>query len=106
MLNNSSNTVEVIKFDSCIHGEKSLTKNVGDKVLSENGNRQYAVFVNNSLYDITLILGDKSKGTVGKGIILKPRGGSFEINQSNLYIGEVSAISANNCKLSFVECIE
>ncbi|ALF52983.1 hypothetical protein ACX27_09170 [Nostoc piscinale CENA21] len=106
MLNNSSNTVEVIRFNNCTHGEKTFTKNVGDEVLNENSNRQYAVFVNNSLYDITLILGDKSKGTVGKGIILKPRGGSYEINQTNLYVGKVSAISANNCKLSFVECVE
>ncbi|MBD2519961.1 hypothetical protein H6G93_34470 [Nostoc sp. FACHB-973] len=106
MLNNSSNTVEVIRFNSCTHGEKDLVGNVGDTVLNPNSNRQYAAFINNSLYDITLILGDKSKGGINKGIVVKPRGGSYEINQVNLYVGKVSAISANNSKLSFVECTE
>lgn len=106
MLNNSSNTVDTVRFDSCIHAEKQLTGNVGDTVLDANSNRQYAAFINNSLYDITLILGDKSKGGINKGIVIKPRGGSYEINQINLYVGKVSAISANNCKLTYVECTE
>ncbi|AFY31603.1 hypothetical protein [Calothrix sp. PCC 7507] len=103
MINNSSNSAEVAKFSNCTHGDKDLTANTGDTVLNANTNRQYAAFQNNSLYDVTLILGDKSKGGIGKGIVLKPRG-SYEINQMNLYVGRVSAISANNCKLIFVEC--
>lgn len=106
MINNSSNTVDVVKFDDCLHGEKQLTGNVADTVLDANSNRQYAAFINNSLSDITLILGDKTKGGINKGIVLKPRGGSYEINQANLYVGKISAISANNCKLTFVECTE
>lgn len=106
MINNSSNTIEVVRFSDCVHGDKDLTGNVADTVLNANGNRQYAAFINNSLYDITLILGDKTKGGVNRGIVLKPRGGSYEINQNNLYVGKISAISANNCKLIFVECTE
>lgn len=105
MINNSSNTIEVAKYSNCTHGDKDLTATVGDAVLNANSIRQYAAFINNSSSDITLILGDKSKGAIGRGIVLKPRG-SYEINQSNLYVGRVSAISANNCKLSFTECIE
>ncbi|MBN3889903.1 MAG: hypothetical protein HWQ43_12225 [Nostoc sp. JL31] len=105
MINNSSNTIEVAKYSNCTHGDKNLTATVGDTVLNASSIRQYAAFINNSSSDITLILGDKSKGAIGRGIVLKPRG-SYEINQSNLYIGKVSAISANNCKLSFTECIE
>ncbi|MDZ8135155.1 MAG: hypothetical protein RM049_07600 [Nostoc sp. DedQUE04] len=105
MINNSSTTIEVVKFSNCLHGDKDLTGTVGDTVLNANSNRQYAAFINNSSSDITLILGDKSKGAIGRGIVLKPRG-SYEINQSNLYVGKVSAISASNCKLTFTECIE
>lgn len=105
MINNSSNTIEVAKFSNCDHGIKDLTANIGDTVLNANASRQYAAFMNNSSADITLILGDKSKGAVNRGIVLKPRG-NYEITQVNLYVGRVSAISANNCKLIFLECIE
>ncbi|MHC5768717.1 MAG: hypothetical protein ACYTXI_24460 [Nostoc sp.] len=105
MINNSSNTIEVVKYSNCTHGDKDLTAAVGDTVLNASSIRQYAAFINNSSSDITLILGDKSKGAIGRGIVLKPRG-SYEINQSNLYVGKISAISANNCKLTFTECIE
>ncbi|MBE8968377.1 hypothetical protein IQ277_19765 [Nostocales cyanobacterium LEGE 12452] len=105
MINNSSNTIEVAKFSNCTHGVKDLTATVGDTVLNANSSREYAAFINNSSSDITLVLGDKSKGAIGRGIVLRPRG-SYEINQSNLYIGKVSAISANTCKLTFTECIE
>ncbi|PHM11631.1 hypothetical protein [Nostoc sp. 'Peltigera malacea cyanobiont' DB3992] len=106
MINNSSNTIEVAKYSNCTHGDKDLIAIVGDTVLNANSVRQYAAFINNSSScDITLILGDKSKGAIGRGIILKPRG-SYEINQSNLYVGKVSAVSANNCRLTFTECVE
>lgn len=105
MINNSSNTIEVAKFSNCEHGVKELTTNIGDTVLNANTSRQYAAFINNSSSDITLILGDKSKGAINRGIVLKPKG-NYEITQVNLYIGKVSAISVNNCKLTFVECTQ
>ncbi|MEH2139900.1 hypothetical protein [Nostoc sp.] len=106
MINNTQEVGGVIKFSNCTNADKSLTGNISDVVLSANSGRSYAAFINNSSIDITLILGDKANAAVGKGIILKPRGGSYEINSNNLYIGKVSAIATNNCKLSFVECIE
>lgn len=105
MLNNPDNTSEPNKFSICTNGEKQLNANTGDILLDTNTNRQYAIIMNNSLYDITLILGDKSKGAIGKGIVLKPKG-NYEINSNNLYIGKVSAISTSSCKVSFVECVE
>ncbi|MEH2261036.1 hypothetical protein [Nostoc sp.] len=107
MINNTQEAGGVVnKFSNCINSDKSLTSNMSDVVLNANSVRTYAAFINNSSIDITLVLGDKANTTVGKGIVLKPRGGSYEINSNNLYIGKVSAIATNNCKLSFVECIE
>ena len=107
MINNTQESSGGIgKFSNCTNAEKLLTGGVADILLNANNTRSYAAFVNNSSVDITLILGDRTNAAIGKGIILKPRGGSYEINSNNLYIGKVSAIATNNCKLSFVECIE
>lgn len=106
MINNTQEVSGVIKLSSCTNADKSLAGNTPDVVLNANSVRAYAAFINNSSIDITLILGDKTNAAIGKGIILKPRGGSYEINSNNLYIGKVSAIATNNCKISFVECIE
>ncbi|MEH2088038.1 hypothetical protein [Nostoc sp.] len=106
MINNTQDISGVVKFSSCTNADKSLTGNISDIVLNANSARAYAAFINNSSIDITLILGDKTNAAIGKGIILKPRGGSYEINSNNLYIGKISAIATNNCKISFVECIE
>lgn len=106
MINNTQELGGVLKFSNCTNAERSLTSNIADVILNANSARSYAAFINNSSVDITLILGDKTNAAVGKGIILKPRGGSYEINSNNLYIGKISAIATNNCKFSFVECIE
>ncbi|MEH2367277.1 hypothetical protein [Nostoc sp.] len=105
MLNNPSDSSNsyAIPFDKCTNDEKSLNPN-GTLLLEANANRSYAVFVNNSNIDITLILAESAKAVNNKGIIIKPRGGSYEINQNNLYTGKISAIAASTCKLSFVEC--
>ncbi|MEH2467517.1 hypothetical protein [Nostoc sp.] len=103
MLNNFSST-SANKFEECVNDEKVLTKNVPSDILGINKTRAYACFVNNSSGEITLIFGSSSTGAINKGIILKPGGGSYEINTNNLYQGKVSAISASNCKLSYVEC--
>ncbi|MDZ8139624.1 MAG: hypothetical protein RM049_30770 [Nostoc sp. DedQUE04] len=105
MLNNPSDSSNdsAIPFDKCTNDEKSLNTNV-TLLLDANANRTYAIFVNNYSIDITLILGKSSNAVKNKGIIIKPRGGSYEINKHNLYTGKISAIAASNCKLSFVEC--
>ncbi|MBD2596461.1 hypothetical protein H6G74_19300 [Nostoc spongiaeforme FACHB-130] len=93
-------------FSKCNNNTVNLLTNIATNVVDENPNRIYALFQNNSKFDITLILGDSKGSGLEKGIVLYARGGCFQIDTTNLYIGKVSAISANNCKLSFVECVE
>ncbi|AKG21782.1 hypothetical protein [Calothrix sp. 336/3] len=92
-------------FIKCNNDEIAIPKNTPVTVLNGNGKRTYSAFINNSLSDITLVLEDKSKAAINKGIVLKPNG-SFEITSINLYKGKVSVISAQNSRLSFVECSE
>ena len=67
-----------------------------------NSNRCFALFVNDSDEVIYLSLG--STATLNKGIRLNSRGGAFEINTTNLYIGPVSAICASgNKRLTVLE---
>jgi hypothetical protein len=95
----------VMAFTDCSNNEISLGANTA-VLLLEATERRYAAFINNSAVDITLVLGAKDKARINKGIILKPFGGSFEINQNNLYQGAISAIAPQKCNLSYVECIE
>lgn len=103
MINNTP-VHEIPHFDKCAGGEIPLIANVPTLLLAANSSRAYAAIINNSPVEVTVILADKSKAVVNKGIILKPRGGSFEINSANLYVGNISAIAADTSKLSFVEC--
>ncbi|BAY74182.1 hypothetical protein NIES25_51640 [Nostoc linckia NIES-25] len=105
MLNNPSDSSNgsAVPFDKCTNDEKSLNAN-GTLLLEANANRSYAIFVNNSNIDITLVLAESANAVNKKGVIIKPRGGSYEINQNNLYTGKISAVAASNCKISFVEC--
>ncbi|OUL36355.1 hypothetical protein BV372_08020 [Nostoc sp. T09] len=104
MINNISVAESNNRFNNCSNDEKTLVANAKAEVLDQNTDRRYAAFINNSVVDITLILGSTEKGAINKGIVLKPRG-SYEINANNLYLGKVSAVSAFPCKLTFVECI-
>lgn len=62
-------------------------------VLPANANRKYALIINNSTVDVTICLG--AVATLNVGIILKANGGAYEINNSNLYTGAISAIAAS-----------
>ncbi|OUL34103.1 hypothetical protein [Nostoc sp. 106C] len=104
MINNISVSESNNRFNSCEGDEKVLVANTKAEVLNQNTDRKYAAFINNSVVDITLILGSTEKGAINKGIILKPRG-SYEINANNLYLGKVSAVSAFACKLTYLECV-
>ncbi|MEH2425866.1 MAG: hypothetical protein V7K48_34695 [Nostoc sp.] len=103
MLNNSPTNTFVNKFEHCINSYKSLVKNIATEIIPANKTRAYACFVNNSFTEITLILGNPNEGTINKGIVINPAG-SYEITNLNLYLGKVSAISASDCQLSYVEC--
>lgn len=109
MISNSSqnsSSASSVGFFNCSANENFLAARTAILVLEANQLRRYAAFINNSATDITIFLGSKEKAKVNHGIILKPWGGSFEINRNNLYQGPVSAISLTKCSLSFVECIE
>jgi len=94
----------LVTFSKCTNNITELESEDAKTIVPTNIKRIYAVFVNNSSTTITLILGEPNSGAVDKGITLNPDGGSFEINLSNLYRGKVSAISAIDAKLSWVEC--
>lgn len=101
----SQSTVSVFRpFSECQNNSIALAAKAAETVLKAN-KRAYAAFINNSNVDITLVLGAKDKAAIGKGIIIKSFGGSYEINQINLYVGDVSAIAESACSLSFVECV-
>lgn len=81
MINNVSNNSAIAVFENCTHSDKSLIANSAGEILAANSERKYASFINNSVVDITLILGATNKAQLNKGIILKP-GGSYEINSN------------------------
>lgn len=62
-------------------------------VLAANALRKYAAFVNAS--DVGIWLSFGTTAVVGTGVYLAPSGGSFEIDSSNLYQGEVYAIAVS-----------
>ncbi|MBD2416066.1 hypothetical protein H6G80_03145 [Nostoc sp. FACHB-87] len=104
----SISTQEVIaptSFDNCTSDEVALTANNTSVILAANELRTYALLTNNSLIDITIILGEIEIATPGLGIVIKP-GGNYEINLDNLYKGVITAVSANDSQLFCVECSE
>ncbi len=107
--NQSSSTTVVNTFQpfaQCQNSGQPLEALIPFPILDFNDQRLYAAFVNNSASDITLVLGSIVVARVGAGIILKAYGGSYEITQTNLYLGAVSAIAPNIAYLSYVECIQ
>lgn len=62
--------------------------------LAANANRKSAVFVNTGTSNITLRrVASGSTITAGAGLVLAPNG-TYEINNSNIYLGDVLAICA------------
>lgn len=102
-------------FATATNASVAYTANTGVVVLPANPNRKYAAFVNNSATEATLTLGGTSAAnpivsgstatgvTIGSGIPLVGKGGSYEIKPENLYTGIVSIISASAGSLSVVE---
>ena len=70
-----------------------VVANVDTTVLAANPNRQFAVFVNDGDEPIYLALTDTA--AMNQGLRLNAAGGAYEINLTNLYTGEVSAICAS-----------
>jgi hypothetical protein len=97
-----SASVSLESFNKCVNNKVNLNANGAVNFLPANPDRVYAIFVNSSSEEITLILGDTTAAAVGKGIPLIP-GANYEINKSNLYTGKISAISSAISFFSFVE---
>lgn len=103
-INNPASNTDSAVFSNCTNNLYPLAANKANTFLAANKSRSYAVIVNNSSCQITLILGTANNAAINQGIILNPGGGAFEITQSNLYCGPITALAAADCKLSFVEC--
>ena len=72
-------------------------------VLQGNSGRVYGAIVNDGANTVYLNLGPTTS-TAGYGIRLNANGGSFEINQSNLYLGAITAVTVSGTStLSIVE---
>jgi len=72
-------------------------------VLPANLGRRYASFVNDSPEVMYLSLGREA--ALGEGIRLNPEGGWYEMTWTNLYLGDVYAISTGKGNLSIMEGI-
>ena len=59
-------------------------------VLSDNQNREFALFTNDGDIKLNLSLGEGA--ITGRGIVLNANGGSYEINRDNLYKGKVTGV--------------
>ena len=66
-------------------------------VLAANPGRVDAVFVNDSNKE--MFLGRGNAAVLHKGIRLNAAGGSYEINQNNLFLGAIYAIAEGGDKI-------
>ena len=71
------------------------------RILGKNPARQYALLVNDGTDDIYLGMGIPA--TANRGIRLNAGGGSYEINLTNPWHGEIYAVSAGTPALLIQE---
>jgi len=64
------------------------------KLLGTNPTRTYALFVNDSVETVYLGLGKDA--VANRGIRLNANGGSYEINLTNPFVGEIYGLVAAN----------
>lgn len=86
----------VLPTVSSATNSKVAVGNTDTQVIVSNASRKFAVFVNDSNEVIYLSL--SATAVINEGIRLNAGGGAYEINQTNLYTGEVSAICATGGK--------
>lgn len=75
---------------TCEASAPAVSDESGD-VLAANPDRLSAVIVNPNDFDVCLRRG--TPAVFGQGILLKANGGSYEINETNLYKGVITAIA-------------
>jgi len=73
-------------------GSITTTGGTADLVLPPNPYRKLATFVNDS--DTKMYLARGEIGVPGAGIPLYPNGGSYEMDQFNLWVGAISVYCA------------
>jgi hypothetical protein len=79
------------RYSAATHSVLSVT-NASQTALASDTARKYALFVNDSDSTIYLFLG--ATAVASQGIRINASGGTYEINQSNMYTGQVCAIHA------------
>lgn len=90
-LGDAPNTLKVATVSS----GPTVTATSSD-VLDASSGRVYAVFVNDGTVPIYLSLTGTKAAVADMGIRLNAGGGSYEIDLSNDYIGQVNAITASS----------
>ena len=83
-------SIETVTDDSVTVGAVTTV------ILAANSRRVNAVFVNDSNEVIYLARGNAA--VLNEGIRLNASGGSFEINDDNLYLGAINGICASGQK--------
>lgn len=63
------------------------------EILAENRSRKYALIVNASDVGVWISFGEAA--VIGTGAYLAPAGGSYEIDETNLWTGAVNGIAAS-----------
>lgn len=63
-------------------------------VLASNTGRQYAIIVNSGTSAVFLSLG--ATAVANQGVYLAASGGSYEINEENLFVGAINAIAVGS----------
>lgn len=83
---------------------------VATKVLNSNSQRRTALLVNNEVVTDSAQIKDRiiylnlgTQSDLNSGIPIYPNGGSFEINDRNLFRGEIYAISSLPAQLNVIE---
>lgn len=99
----NANSIPLVTFfasATCTPDGKTIGSS-STPVLAANDDRKTATFVNDS--DEVIYLSKSATAVMNKGIRLNAAGGVYEINQTNLYLGVVSAICASGSKNLCVE---
>lgn len=71
------------------------------EIVPGNSARQYCAISNGSANDVWISLG--SPAVVGEGILLKADGGTYEINNENLFPGAINGIAGSNSAVGVQE---
>lgn len=86
-------------IERAVHLTKALTT-TQERILGDNGKRRMALFVNDS--DSVAYLGLGIPAEANKGIRVNASGGSYEINLTNPFFGEVYAVSTGVTKVMLI----